>query len=290
MNKASAGDPDDEPIIQTVAEPLQQYLQKAALSRNPTTNKPGETGANPAAKVRAFLPTHRQPLAMLQILDDGCREQGESIRIRDSRWTIGRDKGDTVIPFDGDISGRHAELRCQRQKGRFRWYLLDRKSTNGTFVRAFRASLSRESELILGGRRYLFQLPEPGAEATETEALQTQAYQAPSRTMLEKFVPRLIEVGVSSEHERTFSVSGKETWIGSDQRCQITVDDDPFISQKHARIYEDETGRWMIEDQKSLNGVWIRIKKFAMDKTTEFQLGQQRFRFHPVVNQDRPGN
>jgi hypothetical protein len=37
----------------------------------------------------------------------------------------------------------------------------------------------------------------------------------------------------------------------------------------------------MIDDQKSLNGVWIRIKKFAMDKPAEFQLGQQRFRFQP---------
>ncbi|WP_182865309.1 FHA domain-containing protein [Rhodopirellula sp. JC639] len=291
MNKASAGETSDEPIIQTVAEPMQQYLQKAALSRGPAAKKPAEQGiSSAAAKVRAFRPTHRQPLAMLHILDDGCREQGEAIRIRDSRWTIGRDKGDTAIPFDGDISTRHAELRCQRQKGRFRWFLLDRKSTNGTFVRAFRASLSRESELILGGRRYLFQVPEPGAEATETEALQTQAYQAPSRTMLQQFVPRLIEVGVSSEQERVFSVAAKETWIGSDERCQAAIDDDPFISPKHARIYKDETGRWMIEDQKSLNGVWIRVKKFAMDKTTEFQLGQQRFRFQPGVNQDRTEN
>lgn len=284
MNKASARDTEDEPIIQTVAEPLQQYLQKAAASNDPAPNKTAAKKGSHTSKVLVFRPTSRQPLAMLTILDDGCREQGESIRIRDSRWTIGRDKGDTTIPFDGDLSGRHAELRCQRQKGRFRWYLIDRKSTNGTFVRAFRASLSRESELVIGGRRYLFQLPEPGAEAIETEALQTQAYQAPSRTMLEKFVPRLVEVGVSNEHTRSFSVGGKETFIGSDGRCEVTIDDDPFISPKHARIYQDETGRWMIEDQKSVNGIWIRVKKFAMDKATEFQLGQQRFRFQPVVD------
>ncbi|MCS7470526.1 FHA domain-containing protein [Stieleria sp. ICT_E10.1] len=291
MNIASVRDSDEEPIIQTVAEPLQQYLQKAASTGKSTPSRSAKTATGKdaiATKAIVFRPTHRQPLAMLHILDDGCREQGEMIRIRDLRWTIGRDKGDTVIPFDGDMSGRHAELRCQRQKGRFRWFLIDRKSTNGTFVRAFRASLSRDSELILGGRRYVFQLPEPGAEATETEALQTQAYRAPTRTLLEQFVPRLIEVGVSNENPRAFVVGEKETWIGSDERCEVTIGDDPFISPQHARIYQDETGRWMIEDRKSVNGVWIRVKKFAMDKLTEFQLGQQRFRFHPGVDQQRP--
>ncbi len=234
--------------------------------------------------VLPFRPTNRQPLAMLTVLDDGSRDSGETIRIRDSRFAIGREKGDLTIAFDADISAQHAELRCQRQKGRFRWYLIDQKSTNGSFVRAFRASLSRENELIIGGRRYLFQMPEPGTEGTETEALQTQAYRAPSRTMLEQFMPRLTETGVDAEHARSFSLGGKEVYLGTDSRCQIAIDDDPFVSPKHARIFQDESGRWMIEDQKSLNGVWIRVKKFAMDKQTEFQLGQQRFRFQPNMD------
>jgi pSer/pThr/pTyr-binding forkhead associated (FHA) protein len=284
MNKPPTRDLDDEPIIQTVAEPLQQMLQKQLAA---PASSAGETEATSAAtsaqqlRVRAYHPTNRQPLSVLTILDDGNRDQGETIRIRDSRFTIGREKGDLTIPFDGDMSGQHAELRCQKQKGRFRWFLIDRKSTNGTFVRAVRASLSRESELILGGRRYLFQMPLPGNGGTETEVLQTQAYRAPTRTMLEQFVPRLTETGVPEENARSFSIGGVEMCVGGDSDCQITIDEDPFISPKHARIYQDETQRWMIEDKKSLNGVWIRVKKFAMDKQTEFQLGQQRFRFHP---------
>ena len=101
--------------------------------------------------------------------------------------------------------------------------------------------------------------------------------------MLEQFVPQLIETGVSNENARVFSIGG-EVYLGGDHRCQITIKDDPFINLRHARLYQDETERWMIEDQKSLNGVWIRIKKFAMDKQTEFQLGQQRFLFRPTVS------
>ncbi len=279
MNQRSTRDTEEEPVIQTVAEPLQQYLQKKAAPQSQAADK---ESASPSPQVRAFRPTNRQPLARLTILDDGSREEGESIRIRDSRFTIGREKGDLKIPFDSDISSSHAELRCQKQKGRFRWYLIDRKSTNGTFVRAFRASLSRKSELIIGGRRYLFQLPELGNEAIETEALQTQAYRAPTRTMLEQFVPSLAETGVPEESARAFSIGG-ETTLGGDQRCQITIGGDPFVSPVHARFYQDETERWMIEDQKSLNGVWIRVKRFALDKQTEFQIGQQRFRFRPSV-------
>ncbi|MEM6471174.1 MAG: FHA domain-containing protein [Planctomycetota bacterium] len=275
MNPRDPITSDEEPIIQTVAEPLQQYLKEA--SQQEPASQPARTDGP-----RPYRPSNRQPLAMLTVLDDGSREAGETIRIRDSRFMIGREKGDLSIPFDGDLSGHHAELRCQKQKGRFRWFLIDRKSRNGSFVRAVRASLSRESELIIGGRRYLFQLPEPGKEVAETAALQTQAYRAPSRTMLEQFVPQLIEVGRSDESARTFSIGG-EMYVGGDPRCQITIEDDPFINPKHARLYQDETERWMIEDQKSLNGVWIRVKKFAMDKRTEFQLGQQRFSFCPNV-------
>lgn len=273
MNRDSASETENEPVIQTVAEPLQQYLKEA----QPTA--PARQQERPDSPL-PYRPANRQPLALLTVLDDGSREEGETIRIRDSKFVIGREKGDLSIPFDADLSGLHAELRCQKQKGRFRWFLIDRRSTNGSFVRAVRASLSRETELIIGGRRYLFQLPEPGKEVADTDVLQTQAYRAPTRTMLEQFVPQLIETGVSGEAAATFSIGG-EVFIGGDSRCQVPIKDDPFINPKHARLYQDETERWMIEDQKSLNGVWIRVKKFAMDKQTEFLLGQQRFVFRP---------
>ncbi|QEG38106.1 FHA domain-containing protein [Roseimaritima ulvae] len=275
MNQPSIPDSEEEPVIQTVTEPLQQFLKQAAQPSEPTSSKTQQPGS-----VLPFRPVNRQPLAILTVLDDGNRETGETIRIRDSKFTIGREKGDLTLPFDGDLSGHHAELRCQKHKGRFRWFLLDKKSTNGSFVRAVRASLSRQSELILGGRRYRFQLPAAGHDPGETDALQTQAYRAPTRTLLEQHVPRLSETGRDEKKGRSFSLAG-EAFMGTDSDCQIIVDDDPCLNPKHARFYQDSTERWMVEDQKSLNGVWIRVKKFALDKQTEFQLGQQRFRFQP---------
>ncbi len=283
MKKRSAADTEDEPVIRTVAEPLQQYLKQGAAPPV-IRHEVAPPGKSHAPRTLPFRPTHRQPLAVLTILDDGSRDEGETIRIRDARLTIGRDKGDVTIPFDADISAQHAELRCHKQKGRFRWFLIDATSTNGSFVRAFRASLSRASELIIGSRRYLFEMPDARNEAHETKALQTQVYQAPSRTMLEQFVPRLVETGVANKDARSFAIGGNEMVLGADAECQIAVEDDPFVSPRHARFYQDETGRWMIEDQRSLNGVWIRVKKFAIDQQVEFQLGQQRFRFQPNLS------
>ena len=265
---------EEEPILQTIAEPLQQVLQQAAaLALKKDTKSP--------AKTLPFRPSNRQPLATLTILNDESREEGETVYIRNSRIVIGREKGDVTIPFDVDISGQHAELRCQRHKGKFRWYLRDLSSTNGTFVRGFRASLSRETELMIGSRRYLFQLPNHLDDRDETQPLQTQAFQSPSPTMMENFQPRLVETGTKKKSAHSFSIAGNEASIGGNADCEIVIDNDPFLSPQHARLYQDERGRWMIDDRKSLNGVWIRIKRMALDQKAEFQLGQQRFRFQP---------
>jgi pSer/pThr/pTyr-binding forkhead associated (FHA) protein len=270
---------EDEQIIETMTEPLQQYLKVQVGVPKKLGTPAGRT------KVLRYCPLGRQPLAILTILDDGSRKVGETIRIRDSKILIGRERGNVVIPFDFDMSGRHAELRCQKLKDRFRWYLIDCKSTNGTFVRGLRASLFRDTELILGSRRYLFQLPAAGKSPQETEIPQTKLFRSPKKTVLEQFVPRLTETGVNEDEPFSCSFGSDEMLVGGDPRCQISIAHDPYINSKHARFFQDAQKRWMIEDQKSLNGVWIRVRRFAMEKPTEFQLGQQRFRFLPTVNQ-----
>ncbi len=267
---------EEEPIVQTVAEPLQQVLQQAAaLAANTPPKK--------ANKTLPYRPINRQPLATLTILNDGSRDEGETIYIRDSKLVIGREKGDVTIPFDSDISGGHAELLCQKQKGKYRWYLRDLGSTNGTFIRGYRATLSQEMELMIGSRRYCFQMPNHHSDGDETQAYQTQAFRSPSPEVMEQFVPRLTETGAIDEQGLSFSMDASEMRIGRSPECEIAVENDMFLSPKHAKFYTDERGRWMVDDMKSANGVWIRMKKMALDQQAEFQLGQQRFRFCPSI-------
>ena len=276
MNSQSAT--DDEPIVQTVSEPLQKILQEAAgLKKKPSADQSSQT--------LPFHPLDRQPLATLTILDDGSREDGETIRIRKPSLIIGREKGDVTLPFDNDISSQHAELKCQYENGKYRWFLIDLASTNGTFLRAYRATLAKKMELMLGSRRYLYQLPQPEPSVDQPEAVETNQYQAPARTQLEQFAPKLSEIGVPKTKDRSFALGGNKMFLGRDTSCEISIPDDLYLSPKHARFSLDKRGRWMIEDRKSVNGIWIRVKRIPLQQQAEFQLGQQRFCFRPHISQ-----
>jgi len=263
---------EDEPIVQTVSEPLQKVLKEA----------PGLQSEREPPQTKPFHPQHRQPLAMLTILDDGRRDEGETIRIRQQSLTIGREKGDVTLPFDTDVSAQHAELRCQYKNGKYRWYLIDLASTNGTFLRAYRATLTKSLELLFGNRLYQLQLPKQETEpVSEPAIVETNRYKAPVKTERDRTVPKLIEMGVDNGQGRSFHLTGTELLLGRESSCQMAIPDDPYLSPTHARFRLDKRGRWRIEDQKSLNGIWVKVKKIPLDQQAEFQIGQQRFCFRP---------
>src|SRR5439155_19569987 len=60
-------------------------------------------------EIAPYRPTQRPPMALLCILDDGS-DEGEIVRLRADKYTLGRIEGDITIPHDALISARHAEL------------------------------------------------------------------------------------------------------------------------------------------------------------------------------------
>ena len=116
------------------------------------------TGMGGDQDTAAFRPTLRPPMAVLHVLDDGD-DAGEIVRIRPNSFVIGRVEGDLTIPHDGGISGRHVEISRRHENGEYCWYLKDLQSTNGTFVRASTVVLNHEQELLIGGRRFRFEVP-----------------------------------------------------------------------------------------------------------------------------------
>ncbi len=102
-------------------------LIAADLSPAPAGGSPIQSVARPAI---TFRPTARPPLAVLTVFDDG-KTDGEVIRIRDHRFTIGRTEGNLCIPFDGRISARHVEITHQVVGGLHRWVITDLQSTHG---------------------------------------------------------------------------------------------------------------------------------------------------------------
>jgi len=263
------------PVEGTRLESVEE-IRQAVRSRRPATAKeaPGESDTMP------FRPVRRPPMALLCILDDGDRDDGEWVRLRSDRVVIGRVEGDIVIPHDTMMSGRHAELTRQLENGRFRWYLTDLQSTNGTYIRVGNAHLKHNQEMLIGSRCYRFDAAPQGAalaDATESEDEQpvsTRGWQSLSAADL---IPALIELTPKGEGQRHL-LTRADNWIGRNPTtCSVVLGNDPFVSPQHVRIHKDSRGRWHIESAKSLNGLWLRIDQAPLEGACQFQLGEQRF-------------
>lgn len=226
-----------------------------------------------------FRPMHRMPTLRLCILDDGSRDQGDWIRIRRPSFVIGRLDGDLVLNHDNDLSGRHVEFQARVTDGQFRFFVKDLQSTNGTFLRVARVLLKKDQELLIGAKRYQF---DPGSldQVQQTPQFEgvstTRGWQAVNPQALQNLFPALVELTPAGPGRRLEIRSDDQMLGRNPQRCSICIADDPFVSPVHARIQRDPKGRWQLENQGALNGVWLRVAEAPLDADTEIQIGEQR--------------
>ncbi len=170
-----------EPIKPTIKQNVSMLSSLGAASTSSQSRTPAPS-ARPAAKpaqkpetepqqksdaAQPFRPVFRPPVAVLEICDDG-RDEGEFIRIRVESLTIGRSSADLLIAHDSQISSTHARISRRLIQGAYQWFLTDLNSTNGTFIRVAKVTLTDGQLILLGSHRYLFRavqlpaaLPEP---------------------------------------------------------------------------------------------------------------------------------
>lgn len=72
---------------------------------------------------------------------------------------------------------------------------------------------------------------------------------------------RLVVLEPKARRGTTVELTGEITF-GRDPGCTIVVDDDPYVSQLHLRVYEYE-GQPMVEDLGSTNGTFHNGAKLA---------------------------
>ena len=71
-----------------------------------------------------------------------------------------------------------------------------------------------------------------------------------------------------------------EYWIGRDAgACAVARPADVLASPRHARLYRDAKGVWHVENNKSLNGLWLRVEEIPLGAACQFRLGEQKFVF-----------
>ncbi len=223
-----------------------------------------------------FRPTLRPATPLLIVCDDGS-EEGETIRVRKDRFIIGRTEGDLTIGNDAQVSSRHAELRQLLVRDKYRWNLVDLKSTNGTYVRVGQALLAHGQEFLLGSSRFRFEDNSAANAAAKPPPPEqgTRFWQGP----LPGEGAALVAISNEGDGAR-FALDIQETWLGRDAaHCKVAAPADRLLNARHARIRRQHDGRWILENNKSVNGVWLRMEKISFTGVCRFMLGEQRFTF-----------
>jgi hypothetical protein len=269
-SNVTSGEPA-EVIEGTRMESVEEIRQAFKAKSSPAAPEAAQDDTLP------FRPARRPPMALLGILDDG-REDGEWLRLRSTRTVIGRTEGDIRIPHDEMISGRHCELIRQADQSRYRWFLNDLQSTNGTFVRVGKAQLRHGQEILLGGKRWRFDAAPMGAETpSEDSGEQPKATRGWKAVTASDLLPSLVELTPEGQGEK-FLLTQPDNRVGRNPKlCTVVLSGDPLVSPLHVRIYRDAKERWQLENCNAHNGVWLRINKVPLEGTGQFQVGEQRF-------------
>jgi hypothetical protein len=122
----------------------------------------------------------------------------------------------------------------------------------------------------------------------ESESVeQTQSFTAEDRDELLETLgdigvegPALVVRSGGGRAGETFTPQGERTSIGRSPDCGIFLDD-VTVSRKHAVLVQ-EGGRWLVEDQGSLNGTFVnrkRVESAELDDGDELQIGKYRLTF-----------
>lgn len=239
-----------------------QSVQKAVATQQESTRK--------------YRPTARPPMALICLLDDDGND-GEWFRVRASETTIGRAGADIVVPHDEQISGVHVQLSRRFQENRFQWYLKDLNSMNGTFLKVSKARMQNELEVLIGGHRYRFEFSTPDVETSPDQPSPgTRGWRVVAPPDPKSLMPSFVRLLPDGDGIR-LALSQSEHKLGSDpQQATPVIADDPMVSPIHAKIWCDPTGKWFLQDESSLNGIWVRISDKRLDTDTAVQIGEQR--------------
>ncbi len=281
-------------VLESGDQVYQEIWTKKGTSSGQSAGKPKRQSAHPLPKISEgtadsalpFRPVNRPPTLILCALDDGSREDGEWFRVRKPEFRIGRTSGDSkrpndiVIANDNGVSSIHVEIKLRIEEGRYRYYLRDWPSRNGTFVRVSRAAMRPDQEVLIGARRYFLSVGTKAPKAGDADlsaSKATRGWEDVANADVLPSPPKLVEM-TPRGNGNEFPLQEGENVLGKDSaKCTITITGDPFVSSTHARIIKDKKNRWVIENLNSLNGIWLRIDEMALDTGGEFQIGEQRF-------------
>jgi len=254
---------------------VQAELRRQAMGKNTKDASAKEAAESDQV---LFRPSKRFPLAVLTVFDDGKRT-GEVIRIRSEQFIIGRSEGDLQLMDDAMVSSRHLAIAKRKANGNYSLTISDLQSRNGLFVKISKAPLVDKTEVLIGGGHYQFQAAEGEDGASDDHhdsnaPPQTMAF-APSEQDTAACFTELVPGGVGNR----LVLTEQEHWVGRNANCDVRRASDQFTADRHAVIRMSSSGRWTIENNKTLNGIWLRMPQVKLEPghNCEFRIGEQLF-------------
>lgn len=198
---------------------------------------------------------------------------GKTTRIS-KETVIGRANCDVTYSSDALLSPRHASIGVREGK----LFLKDLASQNGTFVKQKQDTELQPGDVFLIGRE-LFRFTTQSMEENQNQesALGTQVMMGAPKLQRGPVTAKLERIQLSGDVVEEFSLEKPETTLGR-SKGDLIFKNDPYMSGTHARIVA-QPGRFVLQDLKSRNGVYRRIRGEAELKDgDEFFLGEQLLR------------
>ncbi|MET9219212.1 FHA domain-containing protein [Streptomyces sp. NPDC088197] len=96
----------------------------------------------------------------------------------------------------------------------------------------------------------------PQQRQQQAAAAQAQPRQQPQNNRQRRGAPTKLVVAEGSLAGTTVALQGQTITLGRAHDSTIVLDDD-YASSRHARIYPDRDGQWIVEDLGSTNGTYL---------------------------------
>jgi pSer/pThr/pTyr-binding forkhead associated (FHA) protein len=182
---------------------------------------------------------------------------------------FGRESGPEIFRDDPYLSPKHALFSWDGSRLEVR----DLESLNGVYYRIVEAVELRHGDRIRLGRQLLeFELLEEVAPCIPFGDNSVRLLGAPTTAW-----GRLVRVSSPNGGSEAFVLSRPEEVLGR-ERGDILFRDDGFVSGRHARIVVED-GRYFLEDLRSSNGTFLKIREHRTLKDGDLLLmGQQPLR------------
>jgi len=185
----------------------------------------------------------------------------------DREIVIGRKPPADVVVADGEVSSKH--LRLRPDGGRL--MVCDLGSTNGSKIDETKLAPNQEVELVAGKKLHVgpavievievieTMMPESsvGFAGTEKTVAVGNAAMGNLLVSVARFKAAQARLVIAAEHDRrVVPIDGMDVVVGRDAKAAQIVIAHQSVSSKHAKI-KFENGRFLVEDQKSVNGTFV---------------------------------